>query len=63
MGEKTQVERSMEPKRKKIRLREKETGKIKELSFVQYDSIQGHWCIDSKGNVVWYAHDKWEKVK
>jgi hypothetical protein len=53
----------MEPKRKKIRLREKETGRVKALGLVQYDSIQGHWCIDSNGDWKWYPHDKWEKVK
>jgi len=53
----------MDKKRPKIKLKEKDTGEIKVLDFVQQDSLQGFWCIDGTGEWKWYAHDKWEKAK
>jgi len=53
----------MNKKRPKIKLKEKETGEVKVLDFVQNDSKQGFWCVDGTGEWKWYTHDKWEKAK
>ena len=63
MGKRTQAERQMEAKRKKIKLQNKATEEIKVLEIIQRDSVQGFWCVESINLWKWYPHDQWKEIK
>ena len=63
MGQRKQVEREMEPKRKKIKLQNKATEEVRVLEVVQKDSIQGFWCVESVDLWKWYPHDQWKEIR
>jgi hypothetical protein len=64
MGKRTQAERQVETKRKKVKLQNKATEEIKVLEIIQRDSVQGFWCIEEDTAVwEWYPHDKWKEIK
>ena len=67
MGKRTQAERKMETKRKKVKLQNKATEEIKVLEIIQRDSVQGFWCVEENWESIteweWYPHDKWKEIK
>ena len=72
MGKRTQAERQVETKRKKVKLQNKATEEIKVLEIIQRDSVQGFWCVEKDERLIhnfvhgcwnWYSHEEWKEIK